>query len=241
MTTDNTPIALAAYERLAKGYAAKAETKAENGFIEHPAISAAMGDVSGLRVADAGCGPGFTLAHLMAQGAAEIVGFDVSPAMIEIARARVGARATLHLADLAEPLPFLPDAQFDLITSSLAIDYVRDWTTPLAEFHRSLKAGGRLVFSVQHPLGSYEWLKPPSAFGVHYCEAEWTGFTDEPVTVPDYYRSFDEMINPLLAAGFRLQRLTDTKPISALRERDPEKYERTSRFPTFMVIEAVKP
>lgn len=88
-------------------------------------------------------------------------------------------------------------------------------------------------------MGSYEWFRPPSAFGVHYCEAEWRGFTEDPVVVPDYYRSFEEIVNPILAANFRITGLHETKPIEALREVDPRKYERGIKFPTFIVIEAV--
>ena len=238
MTNQSHPIAFDAYETLAQAYSDIAETKAENGYIEHPAIRECVGDVRRLKVLDAGCGPGIMLKWLLDNGAEETVGFDVSPAMVALAKERTGGRAALHVADMAEPLPFLPDAHFDLVTSSLAIDYVKDWRTPLNEFKRVLKSAGRLVFTVQHPMGSYDWFKPPSAFGVHLCETDWTGFTKEPVTVPDYYRSFDEIINPVINAGFRVERLTETKPVRELKDINPEKYERTSRFPTFMVIEA---
>ena len=238
MTNPSRPIALDAYEKLAQGYSDIAETKAENGFIEQPVIRKCIGRVRELKVLDAGCGPGIMLKWLLDNGAKEVAGFDVSPAMIRLAEKRTENLAALHVADMAEPLPFLETAHFDLVTSSLAIDYVKDWRTPLSEFRRVLKTTGRLVFSVQHPMGSYEWFKPPSAFGVHLCEAQWTGFTKEPVTVPDYYRSFDEIINPVISAGFRLDRITETKPVPELKEINPEKYERTLRQPTFMVIEA---
>ena len=244
MSNTERPIALDAYEALAEGYAQKAQTKAENGFNEHPAIRAVIGDVGGLRALDAGCGPGFMLAYLAENGAAEIIGVDISPRMINLARRRIDAGgdrsgASLYVADLAQPMPFLQDAHFDLVTSSLAIDYVCDWSAPFGEFARILKPGGRLVFSVQHPMASYAWLKPPSPFGVHYCEVVWRGFTTTPVTVPDYYRSFDEIINPVIKAGFRLAGVTETKPAPALRDIDPYKFERGMQAPTFMVIDAV--
>ncbi|MEM7688629.1 MAG: class I SAM-dependent methyltransferase [Pseudomonadota bacterium] len=238
MTDPDRPIALDAYEALADAYAAKAETKAENGFNEHPAIRAVIGDVAGVEALDAGCGPGFLTRDLLAAGASRVAAFDVSPRMVELAQTRVGAKAHVFCADMAQPLTGLADASFDLVVSSLALDYVRDWSRPLGEFCRVLRAGGRLVFSVQHPMGSFDWFQPTSAFGVHYCEAQWRGFTDEPVTVPDYYRSFEEIINPLLASGFTLTRLHETRTIEALKAIDPRKYERHSVKPTFMVIDA---
>lgn len=240
MAEKTPPIALAAFEELAHAYARIAETKAENGYNEHPAIRSRIGDVSGLAVLDAGCGPGFLVRDLIKRGAAKVVGFDISPTMIEIAAKTAGARAELFVADLAQPLD-LPSNAFDLIVSSLAIDYVRDWETPLSEFNRLLKKNGRLIISVQHPIASYRWYSPPSAFGVHLCKADWTGFTDRAVTVPDYYRSFEEIINPILSAGFVLEGVIETKPVEALREVNPDKYRRGSTFPTFIVLGAYVP
>jgi hypothetical protein len=44
------------------------------------------------------------------------------------------------------------------------------------------------------PTASLAWYGPPSGFGVHYVKSEWRGFGGEPITVPDYHRSFDELI-----------------------------------------------
>jgi SAM-dependent methyltransferase len=235
------PIALKAYEKLAKSYSEIAESKAENGFIEHPAIRKQIGKVAGRVVLDAGCGPGILSKYLIESGASEVVGFDVSPSMIELAEERTNQKAQLFVADMRYPLSNLTDQYFDIVTSSLAIDYIEDWSVPLSEFRRILKNGGRFIFSVQHPLGAYNWYKPNSAFGVQYVEALWKGCTAEPIIVPDYYRSFEDILNPLVEAGFNIRNLVETKPVDALKEIDPDKYDRYSKFPTFMVIEAVSP
>ena len=232
------PIAYDAYQKLARAYAEIAPTKAENGYTEHPAIRAQIGSVAGLSILDAGCGPGIMAEHLLDEGARRVVGFDVSDAMIEQAVRRTRGAAELHVADMRERLVFATDGEFDLVTSSLAIDYVEDWRDTLAEFARVLKRPGRLVFSVQHPMGAYRWYQPESAFGVQYVEAEWRGFTEESVVVPDYYRSFEDIINPVLAAGFSLNGIQETKPIAALKDKNPDDFERYSKFPTFMVIDA---
>ncbi len=188
---------------------------------------------------DAGCGPGFLSKYLVDQGA-QVMAFDVSPKMLELAKSRIGERAKLYLADMAKPLLFLEDNSIDLVVSSLAIDYVKNWRTPLMEFWRALVPKGRFVFTVQHPLGAFLWYKPQCAFGVQKVEATWSGFGGEPVVVPDYYRSFEEIINPLLECGFQIQRIFDTRPLEALKEISPERFERYSRLPTFMCIEVRK-
>jgi cyclopropane fatty-acyl-phospholipid synthase-like methyltransferase len=49
------------------------------------AVAALMGEVNGLRLCDFGCGQGRVARYLADQGA-EVVGVDVSAAMLEIAR-----------------------------------------------------------------------------------------------------------------------------------------------------------
>jgi len=66
----NESIARRAYTALADQFSALAPTKAENAYIEQPAMRAALGDVRGLDVLDAGCGPGILLAYLI--GAREL-------------------------------------------------------------------------------------------------------------------------------------------------------------------------
>ncbi len=234
------PIALNAYEALAERYSQIAESKAENGYIEHPAMRKQIGEVKDLTILDAGCGPGILSDYLYKNGASRVVSFDVTPKMIELAKVRIGEKAKCFVADMAKPLTFLKDAEFDLIVSSLAIDYVFDWSTPLKEFHRVLKTNGRLILSIQHPLGSYLWYKPKSAFGVQYVEAYWRGFGGDPVCVPDYYRSFGDVINPLLRAGFQLREIIETKPIPELKEIQPDRYRKYKNTATFMVLDLLK-
>ncbi|MEO1528258.1 MAG: methyltransferase domain-containing protein, partial [Planctomycetota bacterium] len=47
-----------------------------------------IGDVTGLRVLDAGCGPGFLTRDLLAAGANRVFAIDVSPLMIDLAQKR---------------------------------------------------------------------------------------------------------------------------------------------------------
>ncbi len=239
--SDNKPIALEAYEKLAEAFSEKAPAKAENAYIEQPAMRKAVGDVRGLKIFEAGCGPGILAEYLVHEGA-KVVAFDVSPKMIELARARNPKNATFFVADGAQPLPLdtAHNGQFDMVVASLAIDYIKDWSVPLAEFHRLLKPKGKFIFTIQHPLGSWNWYKPECAFGVQYVEASWKGFTDEPVTMPDYYRSFEEVINPLITAGFKILRVEDLKPIDALRTLDPYKFGKFMKLASFMCVTVEK-
>lgn len=236
---ENKPIALEAYEKLAEAFSELAPSKAENAYIEQPAMRKAVGNVRGMKIFEAGCGPGILAEYLVHEGA-KVVGFDVSPKMIEHAKKRVPNNATFFVADMAKALPIDQDGQFDMVVASLSIDYIKDWSIPLSEFHRLLKPKGKFIFTIQHPLGSWNWYKPTSTFGVQLVESTWKAFTEEPVVVPDYYRSFEEVINPLITAGFRISRIEDCKPIDALRTLDPHKFGKYSKLSTFMCIEVQK-
>lgn len=239
--TDKKPIALEAYEKLAESFSELAPKKAENAYIEQPAMRKAVGDVKGLKIFEMGCGPGILAEYLIHEGA-KVVGYDVSPKMIELAKARNPKNGTFFVADGANPLPLGSEynGQFDMAVASLAIDYIKDWSIPLSEVHRLLKPKGKFIFTIQHPLGSWNWYKPECAFGVQLVESSWKAFTDEPVIVPDYYRSFEEIINPLITAGFKILRVEDLKPIDALRVLDPFKFGKYSKLATFMCVTVEK-
>jgi len=89
------------------------------------------------------------LAEALRAKDAVVSGFDLSPDMVELARERLGEDADVRVADLGAPLPY-PDDKFDLVVASLALHYVEDWASALAELRRVLKPGGRLTVSIGH-------------------------------------------------------------------------------------------
>ena len=236
--TDDRPVALDAYDALADEYARRAPEKPFNADLERPATRSLLPDPEGLDVLDAGCGPGITTAELLADGAS-VVAADVSPRMLAHARDRVGTDAALLRLDLGTGLPFADDS-FDLVHASLSFTYVRDWDALLREVARVLRPGGHLVFSTQHPFADADRLDPDDYFETEAVVETWEGFGD-PVDVKFYRRPLEDVVNPVLAAGFHLERLVEAKPTVAFREKDPETYERVSREPTFLCLRATLP
>jgi tRNA (cmo5U34)-methyltransferase len=77
------------------------------------------------RVLDLGAGTGILAARVAAAHPdAELVLTDGAPAMLDQARAALGPRAELHVADLADP--HLPAGPFDAVVSALAIHHLDD-------------------------------------------------------------------------------------------------------------------
>jgi arsenite methyltransferase len=99
------------------------------------------------RILDVGCGPGFYVAELLDEVGTEgsVVGVDVSPQMLAIAARRSKGRPNVDFREgPATKLP-VDDASFDRALSVQVLEYVEDTKAALAEIHRALRPGGRVV------------------------------------------------------------------------------------------------
>ncbi len=233
------PVAQRAYDKLADAYAARVDTKPHNAYYERPATLSLLPGVGGKRVLDAGCGPGVYAEWLVDHGA-QVLAFDANRNMVRLASMRLGDRVKVLLADLANPLDFAVDASFDIIIAPLVMDYVRGWAAVFKEFHRILLPGGVLVFSMEHPCIKYiDHQQTSNYFDTDLVEYTWRGF-GTPVNVPSYRRPFGEVVNPLIQAGFILDRVLEPLPTEEFKAADPEGYAELSRSPGFMCLRAVK-
>jgi SAM-dependent methyltransferase len=236
MTSDD--LASNDYDRFAKAYTAETEDSLVNRYYERPAILDLAGDLTGRRILDAGCGSGPLHAALEARGAAG-TGIDSSAGMLRLARQRLGAEASLHLADLREPLPF-PDASFDDVVASLVLHYLEDWASPLAELRRVLRPGGRLIGSVDHPFHTQAQAEP----GAGYFETrEWSFvwiLDGHPARMSFWHRPLHAMTDAFVGAGFRIATLREPQPVPAARELFPEQFATLCATPNllFFLLEA---
>ena len=103
----------------------------------------------GTIVLDVGCGTGTHL-DLYQKAGCEVFGIDSSSAMLEVARNKLGQRATLHLGD-ASQMPY-EDGMFDLVIITLTL---HEMPTPtrsavLSEVKRVLRQSGQLLVIDYH-------------------------------------------------------------------------------------------
>jgi predicted TPR repeat methyltransferase len=96
---------------------------------------------------DLGCGTGLGAAAF-AENVDRFIGIDLSPGMIEQARAG-GLYAELEVDDMVAALRGRPDAAADLVLAADAMVYVGDLAPVLTEVQRVLSAGGLLAFTVE--------------------------------------------------------------------------------------------
>jgi predicted TPR repeat methyltransferase len=99
------------------------------------------------RAIDLGCGTGLGAAAF-AKEVDHFIGVDLSPGMIEQARA-TGLYAELEVDDMVQGLRGKPDASADFILAADAMVYVPDLAPVLGETARVLVAGGTLAFTVE--------------------------------------------------------------------------------------------
>ncbi len=197
------------YDGFAQAYADDNESNLFNAHYERPAMLELAGDVNGHRVLDAGCGSGPLTSALRAKGA-NVTGFDASPAMVDLARNRLGQGAAVHVADLAEPLPF-DDAAFDDVVASLVLHYLPDWTAPLAEIRRVLRPGGRLLLSVNHPT-IFKLANPDADY---FALTDWSDeytFGGETAVLTYWHRPLHAMTSAFTDAGFRISVISEPPP-----------------------------
>lgn len=174
-----------------------------------------LGDVAGRRVLEIGCGAGQCGRWLVTQGA-EVVGIDLSLRQLLHSRRLdldTGVRLPVVQAD-AQRLPFA-DGSFDLACSAFgALPFVADAGAVLAEVFRVLRPGGRLVFSVSHPI---RWAFPddPGPRGLtadrsYFDRTPYVEFDEEgePAYV-EHHRTLGDWVALITGAGLVLRSLVE--------------------------------
>jgi predicted TPR repeat methyltransferase len=99
------------------------------------------------RAIDLGCGTGL-VARAFATQVDSFIGFDLSPRMIEKARA-IGLYAQLDMMDMVQGLAARPEASADLILAADAVIYLHDLAPLMREVKRVLVPGGLFAFTAE--------------------------------------------------------------------------------------------
>ncbi|MCM5553959.1 bifunctional 2-polyprenyl-6-hydroxyphenol methylase/3-demethylubiquinol 3-O-methyltransferase UbiG [Pleomorphomonas sp. NRK KF1] len=219
-----------------------------DGATEWPTVRAMLPPIEGKRVADLGCGFGWAARWMRAQGVASVHGFDLSERMIARARQDTDDPAIAYrIADL-ETLE-LPEAAFDLVYSSLAFHYVRDFRRLVRTIAAALTVGGDLVFSIEHPIhmapAHPRWMtdedgRPTWPVNGYSAEGErrveW--FVKD---VLKHHRTMATTLNTLIEEGFALRRIEEFAPTADEVRAAPDLTEADMEKPLMLLIAAHRP
>lgn len=194
----------------------------DSGFIWSPegldeATARLLGDVEGQAILEVGCGAGQCSRWLLDRGA-HPVGVDLSIRQLQHS-ARLDDSTGLQVSVVCATATRLPfeDASFDHAFSAFgALPFVADVEPVMREVARVVRAGGRWVFAVSHPM---KWTLPddPSNAGLTVARSYFdrTPYVEEDdhgtPTYVEHHRTMGDWVRAVLATGFDLVDLTEPR------------------------------
>ncbi len=133
-------------------------------------------------VLDAACGTGRHAAYMASLGH-EVVGIDLTPEMLDVAKAKAPS-ARFEMGDL-NALP-LPDQSVDVAVCTLALTHCVELGAAVRELERVVRPGGHVVISDVHP-----FMVMLGSQAVDFDDDDSSGFTRNYVhQVSDYLAAF---------------------------------------------------
>lgn len=212
-----------------------------NVVMEQPAVLAHLGDLTDLRVVDLGCGDGTFAEVVLARGARMYLGIDGSAAMIDAARKwgpRPRTRFELGSIEDFRPVP----ETTDLVTSRMAFHYLRDLSATFGAIRRALVPGGRMLFTVVHPVITSHDNRVPGRrtnwtvddyFETGERQRSWFGGE-----VTWHHRTVEQYLTAVLEAGFTLEAVSECEPDQRRLSDDPDELARRRRVPLVLLVSA---
>lgn len=193
-------------------------------FVDDPAFMDLLGDVTGKRILDIGCGDGTLVKKLRAKGAT-VTGIDGSPQMIASAEAKDPDGDYQVASVMDDALPF-DNHTFDIVTAKMMLMNVGSLKTVATNVRRILKPDGLFAVDVVHPFrpllksmteteGRYKAL----ADYFHEVRGDIEFGGKEFVF---YYRPVSQYVNEITAAGFTLLRMEELGVDKAFAEKYPK-------------------
>ena len=219
-----------------------------NNLFEIPSLLAMLPDLSGKRILDLGCGFGEHCKAFVMRGAEFVMGVDISERMLEVARRENSDARIAYRHMPMEEIDKLEE-RFDLVVSSLAIHYVKDFGALMKKIYGLLTPGGVMVYSQEHPLvtchsGGDRWTRDEEGKKLHVNisrygvsgERQVSWFVDH---LQIYHRTFSEIVNTLISVGFALEEMVEPLPDDALLAKYPD-YADLFHKPDFLLVRARK-
>ena len=219
-----------------------------NNIFETPALLSLLPDLKNKTVLDLGCGAGSHCFEFAKAGAAKVVGVDISKKMLEVAEKENHHPKITYFNMPMENISCLNE-QFDLVVSSLALHYVKDFRKLVADVFNLLNNNGVFIFSQEHPLntcfsGGNRWTKDEMGNKLfanisNYSsdgERKSVWFVDG---VKKYHRTFSTLVNTLIEIGFVIEKMIEPIPTEEMLKKYPD-YKDLLHKPDFLIVRARK-
>ncbi len=212
----------------------------------------------GERALDVACGQG-AVSRALEKAGAEVIGVDLSPSLVKMARQRSGKAISYLVGDARDLREALPEGDaFDAAVYVLALENLDTVEPVFAECARLLKGGGRVVIVTVHPA-----FRIPRQSSWGWDEAQQQMFRAvnvylSPLKIPidlhpfreterkqvtwTYHRPIQAYVNGLTQAGLWVNALEEWPSHRVSQPGPRAKAENRAReeFPMFLALRAVK-
>lgn len=204
-------------------------------------------DFKGKRVLDVGCGFGWHCIYAAEQGAAYVLGTDISEKMLAMAKEKTTFKNVEYQVLAMEDIDFPADS-FDIVISSLVFHYTMDFADVSKRICRCMKPGGAFVFSVEHPIftaqGPQDWFYDDEGRPMHWPVDHYFAegkrdavFLGEHII--KYHRTMTTYLNTLLQTGFTITGIVEPQPAAHLLDSVPGMRDELRR-PMMLLVSATK-
>lgn len=174
----------------------------------------------GKTLLDLGCGYGWHCNFAAAQGAAQILGIDLSHKMIEEARKRNQADQIRYRVCGIEEYEY-PENTWDCVVSNLALHYIENIENVFQKVHGTLKKDGVFIFNIEHPAFTagvrQEWIcteaGEPQYWPIdnYFIPGErHTNFLGRDIV--KQHHTLTQILMGLLRSGFELEAVEEATP-----------------------------
>lgn len=214
-----------------------------NNVIEKPVLMELIGDVSGKKILDLGCGDAEFGLELLKQGCSFYEGVEGSLNMVKKAKDILDPTGGKVHHSSMEDWDY-PHEQYDLVVSRLALHYLENVEFVFKRVYSSLQEGGEFVFSVQHPILTSSVQSATKSARTNWTVDDYfhTGKRVEPwiaKEVVKYHRTIEQYFQELKRAGFKIEEISECRPRPE-NFKSEEEYRRRMRIPLFLVFACSK-
>lgn len=200
----------------------------------------------GKTVLDLGCGYGWHSRYAAEQGAASVLGLDLSERMIEEAKRRNPAKNVTYKVCSVEEYEY-PEDTYDFVISNLVLHYIADLEPIFKKIFRTMKEGGVFLFNIEHPVFTAgvneDWLYredgTPEAWPIDryfYPGERQTLFLGK--SVSKQHHTLTQILMGVINAGFILEHIEEARPPEKMMDMPGMKDE--LRRPMMLLVRAGK-
>ena len=213
---------------------------------EWETLKGMLPDFKGKRMLDLGCGYGWHSIYAMENGASSVVGIDISQNMLKVAKEKTHFSEVEYICGAIEDMDFKEES-FDIVLSSLAFHYIKDYKELIEKINKVLKPNGILIFTVEHPVftayGTQDWYYDNNKEILHFPVDNYyyegkriANFLGEDVV--KYHRTITTYLNTLLINNFNINQIIEPQPSEEMLDIPGMKDE--MRRPMMLIISAIK-